>query len=296
MKNIMLESIKSRIFKTIGKHKLVEDGDKIFVALSGGKDSATALFAVKEYIEKNNVSCELKAFHINFCLPISERVQKAVEKQAKLAGIELETVYIKDLGVSLEEITKKSSRPICSICGVIKRYLMNKIPREKGANKIATGHNMDDFLVFFFKNFLNKNFEWISKFKPKLRSEHPKLLTKIRPLFYVGNKECELFCKELGIEYIEEDVCPYTYYAWSIDPKRKKWYETLYYIESFHKDFRYQMAKSIASSARFFKSKKGKILDCKLCGEPTNQEICGFCKLVRKSKNESSNNRVSAGM
>ena len=282
MKNIMLETIKSRIFKTIEKHKLVEEGDKIFVAISGGKDSATALFAMKEYIEKAKLNCTLKAFHINFCLPISEKVQKTVEAQAKLAGVDLETVYIKDLGINLEEITKNSLRPICSICGVIKRYLMNKIPRERKASKIATGHNMDDFLVFFFKNFLNKNFEWIAKFKPKLKSEHAKLITKIRPLFYVGNKECELFCKELGIEYIEEDVCPHTYFACSIDPKRKKWYEILYKIESFHKDFRYQMAKAIASSTRFFKSEKGEILECKLCGEPTNQEICGFCKLLKK--------------
>ncbi len=286
MKNIMLDVVKKRIFKTIEKHKLVEEGDKIFIALSGGKDSATALFAMKEYMEKNSVNCELKAFHINFCLPISEKVQKVVEEQAKLAEVKMETVYVKDLGIDLEEIRKKSSRPICSICGVIKRYLMNKIPREKGASKLATGHNMDDFLVFFFKNFLNKNFEWISKFRPLLKGTHPKLLTKIRPLFYVGNKECELFCREKGIGYIEEDVCPHTYFNCVIDPKRKKWYEILYKIESFHKDFRYQMVKSIASYARFLKYEESKLLECKICSELTSQEICGFCKLVRKNENK----------
>ncbi len=278
--------VQNIIFKTIEKHKLLEEGDRIFIALSGGKDSATALFALKEFVEKKNIACELVAFHINFCLPISEKVQKVVEEQARLAGIELETVYVRDLGIDLEKITKTSARPICSVCGIIKRYLMNKIPREKGANKIATGHNMDDFLVFFFKNFLNKNFEWISKFRPKLRSEHPKLLTKIRPLFYVGNKECEMFCRENGIEYIEEDVCPHTYFACSVDPKRKKWYETLYNIERFQKDFRYQMAKAVASASRFFKYENIKFKECKLCGEPTSQEICGFCKLVKKDGNE----------
>ncbi|HIQ50111.1 MAG TPA: adenine nucleotide alpha hydrolase family protein [Nanoarchaeota archaeon] len=271
----MLERIKSRIFKTIKKHKLVENRDKIFVALSGGKDSATVLFALKEYIEKNNINCELKGMHINFCLNISEKIQKIVEKQAKLAEIELEIIYLKDLGIEFQNIIKKTARSPCSICGVIKRYLMNKIPREKGANKIATGHNMDDFIVFFFKNFLNKNFEWISKFKPKIESEHKKLITKIRPLFYVGNKECELFCKELGIEYTPPGICPYTPF------KSKKWYEIIYNIEKLHKEFRYQMAKSIASSTRFFENlySEKEILECKLCGEPTEQEICGFCKL-----------------
>lgn len=277
MKN-KIRLVKSRIFKTIEKYKLVEEGDKIFIALSGGKDSTTVLFAMKQFIEEKGIECELKAFHINFCLPISEKVQEVIEQQVKLANVKLETVCVKDLGIDIVKIAKKINRPVCSICGVIKRYLMNKIPRERKANKIATGHNMDDFLVFFFKNFLNKNFEWVSKFKPKLIATHPKLVTKIRPLFYVGNKECEIYCKENGIGYIAEP-CPFAENKFLAG--RRKWYEMLYYIEKFQKDFRYGMAKSIASASRFFKSEENEIKECKICGEPSSQEICGFCKLVK---------------
>jgi len=269
------ERIEKRIFKTIEKHRLAVRGDRIFVALSGGKDSATALFALKEFIERRKLACELKAFHVNLCLAVSERIQKLVEKQSRTAGVELETVYLKDMGIELESIAKKTARPICSVCGVVKRYLMNKIPREMGATKLATGHNMDDFLVFFFKNFLNKNFEWIAKFKPKLESEHPKLLAKIRPLFYVGDRECEIFCRERGIEYAGREICPYSAFAIR---KERKWRETLYEIERVHKNFRYRMAKAVASASGFFSS-EAKVSQCMLCGEPTSRRICGFCKL-----------------
>ncbi len=269
------ERIEKRIFKTIEKHRLAVRGDRIFVALSGGKDSATALFALKEFIERRKLACELKAFHVNLCLAVSERIQKLVEKQSRTAGVELETAYLNELGIELESIAKKTARPICSVCGVVKRYLMNKIPREMGATKLATGHNMDDFLVFFFKNFLNKNFEWIAKFKPKLESEHPKLLTKIRPLFYVGDRECEIFCRERGIEYAGREICPYSAFAIR---KERKWRETLYEIERVHRNFRYRMAKAVASASGFFSSETN-VSQCILCGEPTSRRICGFCKL-----------------
>jgi tRNA(Ile)-lysidine synthase TilS/MesJ len=273
-----------RVFRTIKKFKLIKNGDVVFVALSGGKDSASCLFALKKYITENKIEATLKGFHINFCLPISEKVQKVIEKQAKMAEVPLETLYIKDLGISLDEVRKKTNRPICSICGTLKRYLMNKIPREKGATKLATGHHMDDFLVFFFKNILGKNYFWISKFKPKADSFYTKILCKIRPLFMVGGKENKEFCKALGIPFIEEDVCPHTFFGCKIDINREKWYQTIYEIEKRHKDFRTQLISSIKDMSKFFEEKKSKIKECSICGEPTDQEICSYCKLFATSE------------
>jgi len=273
----------SRVFRTIKKFKLVKKGDVIFAALSGGKDSASSLFTLKKYITENKIEATLKGFHINFCLPISEKVQKVIEKQTKIAEVPLEVLYIKDLGISLDEVRKKTRRPICSICGTLKRYLMNKIPREKGATKLATGHHMDDFLVFFFKNILGKNYFWISKFKPKIESTHPKMLCKIRPLFMVGDKENKAFCKALGIPFIEEDICPYTFFGCKIDVNREKWYQTIYDIERRHKNFRAQLISSIKDMSKFFEEKNREIKECSICREPTDQEICSFCKLFSNS-------------
>ncbi len=268
-------------FKTIDKFDLVETGDRIFVALSGGKDSAAALFVLKEYIERRGVECELKGFHLSFDSPISAKVESVVKSQTKLAGVDLVVVSMKELGLPpLSEVLKRTSRPLCSVCGVLKRYLLNKLPREMGATKVATGHNLDDFLVFYFKNVLGENFSWIAKFKPKLEATHPKLLCKIRPLFYLGNKENLEFCKSRGIPFLEEDMCPYTLMGCKLDASRKKWYETLDEIEKRHKGFKRRFARSIVKMADFFPT-EGELRECERCGEPTSQSVCAFCKLFR---------------
>jgi len=268
------------VFRTIKRAKLVRNGDVVFVALSGGKDSASALYTIKKYVEENSIDCTIKGFHINLGLPISKKVENTVKRQTKLVDVELVIADTNKLGISILDIAKKSRRPICSCCGIIKRYLMNKIPRELGANKLATGHHMDDFLVFFFKNVLGQNFFWISKFRPFLKSTHPKMLCRIRPLFEVGGKENRMFCNAVGMPFLKENFCPYTNSKYHVDMKREKWYETIYSIESWQKNFRRQMIRSIEKMSKYFEREE-EVKTCKICGEPTNQEVCGFCKLVK---------------
>jgi len=216
-----------KTFKTISKFKLIEKGDKIFVALSGGKDSAAALFSLTEYARAKGINCEIKGLHLNFGLPISNQVEDVVKKQASMAGVELISINLNDVGVSLKEAVKKSRRPICSTCGVIKRYMLNRVARELGATKLATGHNMDDFIVFFFKNLIGKNFSWISKFRPRVDATNAKLVCKIRPLFFTSQSEDEKFCLDNNIPFLEEDVCPHSYIKCKIDLNRDKWFRLI---------------------------------------------------------------------
>jgi|YelNatPaOPRAMG01_1025707.scaffolds.fasta_scaffold06838_6 tRNA(Ile)-lysidine synthase TilS/MesJ len=278
----MSEAYLKKIFKTIEKFKLIEKGDKVFVALSGGKDSASALFALKEFQKVKGIDFDLNAFHINLGGITSDKVQEVVEKQADLANIQLFTYNLKEKGISLEKISKKSGRPICSACGVIKRYLINKIPRDLGATKVATGHHADDFTVFFFKNLLDLNFSWIGKFRPKVESENKKLLTKIRPLFFVRAEENEDFCKSLNIPFLKESICPYFPEKIKIYDKTKKWYDVVYKLDEEFPEFREKIINSIEKISKYF-YKEDRLTSCKLCGEPTNKEICAFCRLTKRN-------------
>lgn len=259
---------------------LIEKGDRIFIALSGGKDSVSAAYALKRIVEEKSLKAELKGFHINFGLPTSKKVEDVVKEQANLLGIELLIIRLKELGISMENLAERSRRPICSVCGLIKRYLMNKIPREMGATKIATGHNLDDFLVLFFKNVVGGNLGWISKFKPLLPSTHPKLLCKIRPLFEITEKENEKLCKILSLPHLEEDVCPHIALKCKIDRKREKWYQTINEIERWQKNFKISMIRAIVRMSDLFEIEE-KLRECSKCGEPTNKEVCAFCNLTR---------------
>ncbi len=276
------------VFKTIRTYGLVEEGDRIFVAISGGKDSFCCLYALKKYVEENSLDVDLRAFHISLGLKNAETIKRIVEKQCEFLDIELVVCNVKDYGIDLEELRRKN-RPVCSACGVVKRYLMNKVPRELGANKVATGHHMDDFIVFFFKNFLGKNFSWIRKFTPLVKSEHPKLLTKIRPLFHVGGKENEKFFSRFNLPKASPELCPFFSLRSKLYEKTLKWYEMLYEIEKWSRGFRRQMISSIEKFVVEMKESgkengaKQKFIECKLCGELTSSQdgVCGFCKLKR---------------
>jgi uncharacterized protein (TIGR00269 family) len=278
----MSEVYLKRVFKTIEKFKLIEEGDKVFVALSGGKDSAAALFALKEFKKAKGVNFDLNAFHITFGGPTSNKVQEVVEKQANLANVQLFIYNLREKGIFLEKIAKKTGRPICSVCGVIKRYLINKVPRDLGATKVATGHHADDFTVFFFKNLLGLNFSWIGKFKPKVESKNEKLLTKIRPLFFVGAKENENFCKFLNIPFLTESVCPYFPEKRKTYEKIKKWYDVIYNLEEEFPGFKGKIINSIEKISSYF-YEENNLKNCKICGEPTSKEICTFCRLTKEN-------------
>ena len=266
-----------KIFRTIEKHKLVEKEDKIFVALSGGKDSTALLFALKKFKEEKNQDFEIVGFHINLGTIGSEKIQETVEKQCELAGVRLVIFDLKKEGISLAGIAKKNRRPACSVCGVIKRYLMNKIPRELKATKIATGHHGDDILVFFIKNILGMNYSWTGKFKPKVESNNPKLLTKIRPLFFVGRKENEEFVKKLGVPYVQESLCIYFKEKLKLYEKTNKWYDIIDRLEAEVPGFKERLLNSIIKMSSYFES-ESQLKLCKICGEPTNNEICAFCR------------------
>jgi len=274
MMSRFVDTYLKRVFKTMEKNKLIENGDRVFVALSGGKDSASCLYVVRKFVEKRGIDCDVKGFYIN--LDNSPEVIESIKMQVELSDVDLITVEPPNI------LDYRGSRPICSVCGVVKRYLMNKIPREKGATKIATGHNMDDFIVFFLKNLVGKNYSWISNFKPRVDSTHPKLLTRIRPLFNVGNKENERFCDEMNIPYAKKHICRFKARECSYNRKRDNWYNILYEIERWNRNFRQQMISAIEDiSSLFTREEEGRLNECSICGEPTSGKICTYCRIFK---------------
>ena len=248
-----------RIEKVLKKYK--PEG-KIAIALSGGKDSMVLLhyFAERDY--------DIFGYFINLGIgEHSDKMEKLVRNACKEYGVELIVTNLREeYGFGIENVRRKP----CSVCGTVKRYLMNKVPRENGASVVATGHNMDDFLDFFLKNTLAKNYQWNRNMVPYLPSTHPKMLPKIRPLYLLGDKEIEMYAKLNNVPY-SSDKCPLA--------KFSGWKEIFYEIEGKKRNFRYQMILSIWDMADFFPEERKELRECKKCGEPTSGEICAFCKL-----------------
>lgn len=270
-----LEGYKKRVFSTIRRYRLVEMGDVVYVAVSGGKDSCAALALLKEYVEQYRIDAQIKAIHINLGFKTSDAVEKIVRDLAEKLGVELHVVRARDY-LDIEAAAKATGRPICSICGAVKRYLLNKVPRELGATKVATGHHAYDFLANYFKNLAGGHHEWNFKILPRVDGVG-KFLTRIRPLIFARPEENEEFCRSAGLPF-SEVCCEYGLCG----AANGAVHEMVQAARKRDPDFDIKLLRGVVD----FNLKHGAAVEnlryCKICGEPTSGEVCAVCKLRAK--------------
>ncbi len=263
--------LERKVWKFVKKKKLIKDGDKVCIALSGGKDSSALLFILAKM--RNLINFELKGIHLNLGIEnYSNKVENAVKKLCEKAKIPLFVYNLKEeKGYTLEEVAKKKRRSPCSVCGVVKRYLFNKMSKELGCNILVTGHNLDDFLNYFFKNLENQQFEWLTKIKPSL-TQYEGFVKKVRPLFEIPEYLLKIYCEFSNIKYVKEK-CPYT--------QEEFWKKVLDYASTIKANVKLNLIKAIEklNLSNYEIERRERLKKCKICNEPSSKEICSFCSL-----------------
>ncbi|RKZ01323.1 MAG: hypothetical protein DRQ04_05025, partial [Candidatus Hydrothermota bacterium] len=124
-----IERFRREVERTIRKYGMFDRGQSVLVAVSGGKDSLSLLHVLK------SLDYEVTGFFIDLGIEgISEKARAKVEELASRLDVELVILSLKEkYGESLPEIAKRRPRHrICSLCGMIKRYLMNKTAYDLG--------------------------------------------------------------------------------------------------------------------------------------------------------------------
>lgn len=194
-----MQRMLSYIRKAVDDYNMIEDGDKIAVGLSGGKDSITLLMGLKALQRFYSKKFELIAISVNpgFDFFNSALLQKTCEN----IGVEYveEKTHIKEIVFDI----RKEKNP-CSLCANLRRGILNSVAIREGCNKIALGHNEDDVLETFFLNLLYAGN--LSTFAPTSYMDRSKI-TLIRPMIYIPEKEVRKFVKRQGIEVMPK-VCP----------------------------------------------------------------------------------------
>ena len=186
-----MQKILSKMRKAIEDYNMIEEGDKIAVALSGGKDSVTLLYALKNLQIFYPKKFELIAITVNpgfdgFNTEILENIAKNVGVELFIAPSDIKAIVFD---------VRKEKNP-CSLCANLRRGILNSVAKEHGCNKIALGHNEDDVLETFLLNMIYAGN--LSTFAPVSYMDRSNM-TLIRPLIYTPEKMTKSFVKKNNI-------------------------------------------------------------------------------------------------
>lgn len=279
-------NIKERVMGLIKEWNLIQEGELIALALSGGKDSVLTLHMLHEL--QTELDFEMVAIAVDEGIEgYRSHGMEAAQKNADLLGVKLITKSFKEeAGFTLDEVYS-FFKSACMPCGVFRRNILNKTAYDLGASKIATGHNLDDEIQSFLMSFARADLVKFSKFGPKLDIIHPQLIPRIKPLWNIPEKEVGIWAVLNDIE-VHFDECPYSNLslraktkdflnrAESREPGTKK-----AILDSFTKTFLEKNPHKSDISKKSLSNLSG----CQRCGEPSSGVICKACEMKDIIKN-----------
>lgn len=194
-----MKKIIGNIRKALREYNMIEDGDKIAVGVSGGKDSLTLLMALKNLQMYYDKTFDFIAVSINpnfdfFDINLIENFCNSLN-----IPLIIENSHSKEIVFDI----RKEKNP-CSLCANLRRGILNSIAIRENCNKIALGHNEDDVIeTFILSLFYNGN---IHTFAPKSYMDRSKI-TVIRPLIYLSEKDIKSFINRNKIAVMNK-CCP----------------------------------------------------------------------------------------
>lgn len=199
-----MQRILSYMRKAIEDYNMIEEGDKIAICLSGGKDSITMLHGFKAlqrfYPKKFDIVAI--SIHPGFEFFDTNLLQKICDKLD--VPLFIEKSNIKEIVFDV----RKEKNP-CSLCANLRRGIINSVAIREGCNKIALGHNKDDVLETFMLNLLYTGS--VNTFAPVSYMDRTKI-TLVRPLIYAKEKDTRRFIKQNDIQVMPK-ACPMDGYS-----------------------------------------------------------------------------------
>lgn len=194
-----LQQVLSPVRRAVDDYLMIEDGDKIVVGLSGGKDSITlltALAGLKRFYPKK---FELMAITIDTGVGFDSQELANLKNYVESLGVEyiVEKTEIADVVFNV----RKETNP-CSLCANMRRGALNSTAKKYGANKVALGHHGDDLIeTFLLSSFYEGR---LSTFQPVTILSRMDLAV-IRPMIYMREKDVVAFSKDKPILH---NPCP----------------------------------------------------------------------------------------
>jgi uncharacterized protein (TIGR00269 family) len=262
-----------QVRRAIKDHDMIHTGQRVLVAVSGGKDSLALWDMLVD------LGYDADGLYVGLGIgEYSEASGHAARAFAHDRGLKLHEVDLAaEFGYDIPGAAAATHRAPCGACGLSKRHLFNAVAVEHGYDVVATGHNLDDEAAVLLGNVLRWETGYLGRQHPVLPSA-PGFVRKVKPLYRLGERETAAYCVLRGLDYQVEE-CPMA------DGNRHLGYkEVLNALED-----RSPGAKA-AFVFGFFDRVHDQFTDdagaeresldaCVLCGSPTTTDVCAFCRL-----------------
>ena len=230
--------ISKKATKAITDFNLIENGDRIMVGLSGGKDSWALMQTLDNLRKRAPIDFSLIA--VNVDSGYKDFKHDVIARTCKERGWEC-LIEHTSIGDVMDDILEANETP-CSLCARLRRGVLYRIASEVGATKIALGHHMDDFIETLL---LNLFFAGALKAMPaKLVSDDGEHVV-VRPLVYIGEAEARLYAKECALPIIG-CCCPA---CGDLALQRQRTKRLLMELEEEHPGVKQSMLKALANVA-----------------------------------------------
>ena len=284
-KSCFIKYFERKVRKTVREYKLFNKGETVAVGVSGGKDSLATLHVLNGIISEQRTT-KLVGIAIDEGIHgYRDESLITAQKYCDKHNIPLHIYSFEDaFGYKLDEALKKLDVNSCSICGVFRRFLLNKAARNLKADKIATGHNLDDEAQSIVMNMFKNSVETSARLGPITGvKKDKKFIPRIKPLYFLSEKESMTyaFIKKLTDNFNE---CPY-----AKDSFRTEIRDMVNKFDKNYPSTKYAIVNSFLEILPSLKQKykNTEIKSCIYCNEPASNEICQACEYVKKLKDES---------
>jgi uncharacterized protein (TIGR00269 family) len=294
-----LESVERRVRRRVREDSLLpgdatpEEPETWVIGLSGGKDSVVLTQVLHEtFAEDPRVEIVGLTIHEGIEGYRDESLQACVELAEEL-GIRHEVVtYEEEFGIRMDDVVEDDPEDMaaCAYCGVFRRDVLSRYAEELGADKLLTGHNLDDEAQTALMNFLEGDLAQIAKhFDASLgafdereagaRDESEAFVPRAKPLRDVPEKEVALYAHLRDLP-AHITACPHSSEAYRGEIQR-----LLYGLEENHPGTRHSIMAGYEELAGVLAREYGDdrtdgLGECVECGSTTTREVCRKCSLL----------------
>ncbi len=284
-KKCFSESIEDKTRGTIAKYDMFRFDDRIAVAVSGGKDSVSLLHVLAK-IERRYPKAELVAVTVDEGIKgYRDEALKIAAENCKQLDVEHVIVSFRTLfGKTFDQMSRRMDQKgaatltPCAYCGVLRRKALNIAARNTKADKLATGHTLDDETQTILLNIFHGDVLRIAKEKPVTDKVHRKLVQRIKPFCEIPEKETALYAYVKGIKF-QSTPCPYASEALRNDARA-----ILNDLEEKHPGMKFSIFKSVDRIRPALEKEANAegLNECAECGEPTTESVCRTCQMLRE--------------